>query len=117
MPQSKMATNINGRINLSREIPADLMATSSKLSPRLPKVIIDEIRIAMGIANVSREALAYHKHCPIVKRSRSLPTKSSMYFHNICIIKTKNAIKNVTINGPRNDLRISLSSFFNIVAI
>jgi hypothetical protein len=114
IPHNKMATNINGRINLSREIPADLMATSSKLSPRLPKVIIDEMRMAMGIARVSKEALAYHRNLPIVSRSRSFPTRSSMYFHRLCIIKTKKAMKNVAINGPINDRMISLSNFFII---
>jgi len=32
------------------EIPADLIATNSKLSPRLPKVIIDDIKIDSGSA-------------------------------------------------------------------
>jgi hypothetical protein len=47
----------------SNEIPDDLMATSSKLSPRLPNVMIDDIRMAIGIASVSNEALAYQRNC------------------------------------------------------
>ena len=98
----------------SNEMPDDLMATNSKLSPRLPKVMIDEMRMAMGMANVSSDALAYHKNWPMVIKSSPLPTRSSMYFHNICIIKTKNAIKNVMMKGPIKDLKISLSNFFII---
>jgi len=114
MPQSKSETNIRGRIKRNKEIPADLIATSSKLSPRLPNVIMDDIRMAIGIASVSREALAYHKNFPIVMRSSSLPTRSSMYFQRLCIINTKKAMKNVAINGPINDRRISWSNFFII---
>ena len=117
MPQSRMDTNVSGRKKRNSEIPDDLMATSSKLSPRLPSVIIEDIKMAMGIASVSREALAYHKNSPMVSKSRSLPTRSSMYFHRLCIISTKNAIKNVAINGPMKDVRISLSIFFIICPI
>src|SRR6185369_5573817 len=96
----------------SNEIPEDLMATSSKLSPRLPKVMIEEIRMAMGMASVSKEELMYHKNFPMVHRSSPLPTRSSIYFQRFCIISTKKAMKNVTMNGPRNDLMMSLSNFF-----
>jgi len=74
--------------------------------------MIEEMRMAMGMANVSREELIYHKNFPMVKRSRSLPTRSSIYFQRFCIISTKNAMKNVMMNGPRNDLMMSLSNFF-----
>jgi hypothetical protein len=90
------------------------MATSSKLSPRFPKVMMEEIRMAMGIARVSMEALTYHKNFPMVIKSSPFPTRSSRYFHRPCIISTKKAIKNVIMNGPMNDLRISLSNFFII---
>jgi hypothetical protein len=114
MPQSAIDTNINGRMNRNKDMPADLIATNSKLSPRLPNVIMEEIKMAMGMARVSKDALAYHKNLPMVNRSRSFPTKSSMYFQRLCIIKTKKAIKNVAINGPINDRMISLSNFFII---
>ena len=39
-----------GLINLNKGMPADLMATISKVSPRLPKVIIEEINNAKGSA-------------------------------------------------------------------
>jgi hypothetical protein len=112
MPQSRSEKNINGRMKRSNEIPDDLIATNSKLSPRLPNVMMEEIRIAMGIVSVSRDALAYHKNLPIVIKSKPFPTRSSMYFHKVCIINTKNAMKNVAMNGPVNALRISLSNFF-----
>jgi hypothetical protein len=68
--------------------------------------------MAMGMASVSMEALTYHKNLPMVIKSRPLPTRSSRYFQRPCIINTKKAIKNVMINGPIKDLRISLSNFF-----
>jgi hypothetical protein len=48
----------------------------------------------------------------MVVKSRPLPTRSSIYFQAVCISNIKRAMKNVTINGPIKDLRISLSSFF-----
>lgn len=112
IPHNKNATHINGRMNLSKEIPEDFMAMSSKLSPRFPNVMIDEISIAIGIANANREALAYHKNCPIVIKSSPFPTRSSMYFQSVCIISTKSDMKKVTINGPIKDFNMSLSNFF-----
>jgi hypothetical protein len=88
------------------------MATNSKRSPKFPKVMMEEIRMAIGIASINIEALAYHKNFPTVKKSSPFPTKSSTYFHRFCIINTKNAIKNVMIKGPIKDLKISVSNFF-----
>ena len=112
IPQNKRATQTSGRIKRNSEMPDDLIATNSKLSPRLPNVMMDEMRMAMGIASVSMEALTYHKNFPMVTKSSPLPTRSSRYFQSPCIISTKNAMKNVMINGPIKDLRISLSNFF-----
>ena len=100
----------------SREIPEDLMATNSKLSPRFPKLMIEEIRIAIGMANTIRAALAYQINFPMVAKSNPFPTRSSIYFHKICIINTKTAIKKVMMNGPKKDFKISLSSFLIIRA-
>ena len=58
MKHKTMATKKSGRINLNKEIPDDLMATSSKLSPSLPKVIIEESKMAIGSASVTNVALA-----------------------------------------------------------
>ena len=46
------ATKNKGRIKRNNGIPADLIATNSKLSPKFPKVIMDEIKTANGNANV-----------------------------------------------------------------
>lgn len=107
-----MVKNISGRINLKREMPEDFMATNSKLSLKFPKVIMDEIKIAIGIASIRSEALAYQINCAIVIKSSPFPTKSSIYFHKLCIINTKNPMKKVMMKGPINDFSISLSNFF-----
>ena len=107
-----MVKNISGRINLNSEMPEDLIATNSKLSLKFPKVIMDEIKMAIGIASISNEALAYQINCAIVIKSSPFPTKSSIYFHKLCIINTKNPMKKVMMKGPINDFNISLSNFF-----
>jgi argininosuccinate synthase len=61
------------------------------------------------------QTIAYGEKCGVespVKKSSPFPTKSSTYFHRFCIINTKNAMKNVMINGPIKDLKISVSNFF-----
>src|ERR1700759_4982261 len=111
MRHNNTETHIKGRIKRNKEIPEDLIATNSKLSPRFPKVIIDEIRMAIGIESVSSVAPAYHKNFPIVRRSSPLPTRSSIYFQRFCITNTKKEIKKAAIKGPMNALRMSLSNF------
>ena len=111
-PHNRTATHINGRIKRNKEIPEDLIATNSKLSPKFPKVIIEEIKIAMGMASVNKEALVYQRNFPIVKKSSPFPTKSSTYFQRPCINNTKKAIKKVATKGPKNDFNINLSNFF-----
>jgi hypothetical protein len=117
MLHNKMVKNIRGRMNLKREMPEDLMATNSKLSLKFPKVIMDEINIAIGIASINSDALAYQINCAIVIKSRPFPTKSSIYFHKLCIINTKNPMKKVMMKGPINDFSISLSNFFIIITV
>jgi hypothetical protein len=51
MPAMSIEIINKGLINRNREMPADLMATNSKLSPKLPKVMMDEIKIANGSAS------------------------------------------------------------------
>jgi len=115
MPDNKIVRYNIGLMKRNNEMPDDFIATNSNLSPIFPNVIIEEIKIAIGIASRIMEALAYHRNSHIVKKSRPFPTKSSIYFHNICIINTKNAIKKVAINGPIKDRRISLSNFLIII--
>ena len=107
-----MATKKSGRIKRKSEMPEDLIATSSKFSPSLPNVIMEESSMAMGRARLTRVALANMMNLMSVKKSSPLPTRSSIYFHNICIINTNSVTKKVAINGGINALRISLSNFF-----
>jgi len=78
--QIKKLMNTKGRMNRSNEIPADLMATSSKLSPRLPKVIMEESKIAKGRARGMAVTVTKLVSLRILIRSRPLPTRSSKYF-------------------------------------
>jgi hypothetical protein len=71
--------------------------------------------MAIGMARIRSEALAYHINLQTVAKSNPFPTKSSIYFHKLCIINTKNAMKKVIMKGPIKDFIISLSSFFNIL--
>ena len=111
MIEMKKETISKGRMKRSREIPADLIATSSKLSPKLPKVMMEEISMASGSASGIAVAVTYNVSSKMLARSRPLPTRSSMYFQKNCITNTNSVMKKVAINGPTNDLRISLSSF------
>jgi hypothetical protein len=106
------ATTNKGLMNRSNEIPADLIATNSKLSPRFPNVMIDDIKIDRGKANGIAVAVTYAVSFMILEISNPFPTKSSMYFQKNCITKMNRVMKKVAMNGPMKDLRMSLSSFF-----
>ena len=109
-----METKNNGRINRSKDMPEDLIATSSKFSPSFPKVIIEESKMAIGSARVTKVALAKIRNFISVIISRPLPTRSSIYFHNICIMNTNSVMKNVAIKGHTKAFKISLSSFLSM---
>lgn len=47
----------NGRMNRSNPMPADFIATNSKVSPRFPNVMIDDSKTASGNANGTSVAL------------------------------------------------------------
>ena len=68
----------SGRMKRSRGIPADLMATSSKVSPRFPKVMMEESKTARGKASGTSVAQTYNIKVPMVIISRPLPTISSI---------------------------------------
>lgn len=106
-------TKNNGLINLSKEIPADLIATSSKLSPRFPKVINEDNNTARGNARGTKTALWYKINSRIKLAPSPFPTKSSIYNQKNCMMSTSNVIKNVAIKGPTKAFTISLSSFLN----
>jgi hypothetical protein len=59
-------------------MPADLMAMSSKLSPRFPNVMIDENSNANGMAVVNILIDTSPTNFKIMKVSNPFPTKSSM---------------------------------------
>jgi len=54
-------TIINGRIILQREMPADFIATSSYLSPKLPRVIMEASKTASGRAIGTRVTNIYQR--------------------------------------------------------
>ena len=108
----KTETTSNGLMKRSKEMPADFIATNSKLSPRLPNVMIEDIKIDNGNANGIAVAVTYAVSLRMFEKSNPLPTKSSMYFQKNCITRINRVMKKVAMNGPMKDLSISLSSFF-----
>ena len=102
-----------GRINRTSGIPAALIAINSKLSPRFPKVIIDENNKARGKAVVMVLTQTNPINFSMVKRSKPLPTKSSMYNQKNCMVSTKVEIASAAKKGPIKALRISMSNFLN----
>jgi len=72
------AAKKSGRIKRNNGTPADLIATSSKLSPRFPKVIMEDSNTANGSASGTSVADTYMMNLPIVKKSMPFPTMSSM---------------------------------------
>ena len=111
IPAIRTATIKSGLIKRSRGIPADLMATNSKLSPRLPKVMMEESSKARGKARGTQLTATSPVKCANVGRSSPFPTRSSIYNQKNCITNTNKAIKNVAKNGPIKDFIIKASSF------
>ena len=94
------------------DIPAALMAVSSLLSPRFPKVISDDSRMASGKACGTRIRLIYQKNCAITSTDNPLPMSSSTYLHRNCIISTNWQMKNVPMKSIPNCLDMKMSNFF-----
>lgn len=94
-------------------MPDDLMATSSKVSPRFPNVIKEDNKTDNGNARGISVALRYNMNLKMVDVSTPLPTKSSIHNQKNCIINTNTVMKKIATNGPINDFIISLSNFFN----
>ena len=101
-----------GIITLRKEMPPALMAMSSYFSPKLPIVMMEAKRTAMGNAIGTNVAEAYKSSWAMTLNSNPLPTKSSIYFQTNCISSTNTAMANVSRSGPKKDFNISLSSFF-----
>ena len=94
-------------------MPADLMATNSKLSPRFPKVMMDENNNANGNAVVKVVAETNPISSKMVNKSNPLPTRSSMYSQKNCIVSTKVEIVSAAKKGPMKAFNISMSNFLN----
>ena len=105
------ATTMSERMACMSEMPAALMAVSSLLSPRLPKVMSDDNSSASGSACATRLSPIYQKNCAITSIEIPLPMSSSTYRHRNCIINTNWLMKNVPTNSSMNCLIINMSSF------
>ena len=68
---------INERMACMSDMPAALMAVSSELSPRLPKVISDESSMASGNACGMSMSPMYQKNCASTSSESPLPISSS----------------------------------------
>ena len=113
IPAKKIVKINSGRIKRISGIPAALMAMSSKLSPKFPKVMIEEKSKAKGSAVVNVLTETNPTNSKIVNRSSPLPTKSSMYNQKNCMVSTKVEMVSAAKKGPMKALRISMSNFLN----
>src|SRR6056297_2869348 len=105
---------MRGNINLCKDIPADLIAVSSKFSPKFPKVMMDESKTARGRAIGTSRADAYTINSKITVHSNPFPARSSMYFHRNCINRMKREIKKVRTKGPKYDFNIKICNRFTM---
>ena len=93
------------------EMPAALIAVSSELSPRFPKVMSEDKRIASGRACGTRVSPMYQKNCASTSTDNPFPMRSSMYLHRNCIISTNWQMKNVPMKSSPNCLAMNMSNF------
>ena len=96
-------------------MPAALMAVSSELSPRLPKVMSEDSSIANGKACGISIRPIYQKNCASISSERPLPISSSTYRQRNCIISTNWQMKNVPTKSSPNCLAMKISSFFILI--
>jgi len=113
IPERKMVKTKTGRIKRINGIPAAFIATSSKLSPKFPKVIIEENNKERGNERVMVLMATSPTNCIIIKKSKPLPTKSSMYNQKNCMVSTKVVMVSAAKKGPIKAFRISMSNFLN----
>ena len=103
---------MSDRNDCRSEIPDALMAVSSLLSPRLPKVMSDESRMASGRACGTSMRAMYQKNCAMTSMVSPLPMSSSIYLHRNCIISTNWQMKKVPTKSSPNCLEMKRSNFF-----
>ena len=94
-------------------MPADFMATISKVSPRFPKVIMPESSMDKGNAKGTQCITTKPINLSRTKKFKPLPTISSKYNQKNCSVNTKTAIEKVAKKGPIKDLMINISNFLN----
>ena len=92
-------------------MPADFMAVSSELSPKFPKVMREERRMASGNACGTRNSPIYQKNCANTSTESPFPMSLSTCCHKNCIIKTNWQMKNVPTKSSPNCLTINISNF------
>ena len=78
MPLITIEITMSDRNDCIKEMPAALMAVSSLLSPKLPKVMSDESKMANGNACGTNIKPIYQKNCAIISMDSPLPIKSSI---------------------------------------
>ena len=93
------------------DMPAALMAVSSQLSPKLPKVISEDSHMANGRACGMRKRPIYQKNWASTSIDSPLPISSSTQRHRNCIISTNWQIKKVPIKSSPNCLAMNMSNF------
>jgi hypothetical protein len=117
IPARNIAKIKSGRIKRINGIPADLMAMSSKLSPKFPNVMIEEKSNAKGMAVVNMLIDTSPTNFKMINVSNPFPTKSSMYSQKNCMVSTNIEIVNAAKKGPIKALRISMSNFLNKIVV
>lgn len=96
----------------NKGMPEDLMATSSKDSPRFPKVMIAEKSNERGSAVGIQNKVTRPTNLAMVGKSSPFPTRSSMYSQKNCMVSTKTEMEKAAMKGPIKDLMMRISSFF-----
>ena len=97
-----MLITIRERNACMSEMPAALMAVSSLLSPKLPKVISEDSSKANGRACGTSIKPMYQKNWASTSMDRPLPISWSTYCHRNCIISTNWLMKNVPTKSKPN---------------
>src|SRR6476469_2410906 len=82
----------------------------------LPKVMMEESRMARGKASGTSTALWYQMNSNRTLVLIPFPTKSSTHNQKNCINKTSTVIKKVAMKGPMKALNTNMSNFLTTAA-
>ena len=105
-------TTMSERNDCMSEMPAALMAVSSELSPRLPKVISELSRMANGKAIGTNIRAIYQKKWAMTSSDNPLPIRSLSCLQRNCIISTNWQMNRAPKNSTANCFKMNMSSFF-----